>query len=613
MSTSLQDNEAALQLAASPETKLAALNNLSEALCEVDPKRALSLSDEAYALARVLSDSERAVVALLNRAWAQFNLADYGNSILSVQDGLRQARSAHLDRQEFDALTILGNNYNIIGNRAEALQCFTDTLTISKKLDNPRRVATALSSIGQQYAESGDFEQALDHYSQALTTMREFTSYPIILANILLNVSDMHNRLGNYKQAISCATEALETAQSARYASGEALALMYNGNIHRNMQDVVAAMTFYDLALTRIRATNTPFFEGMVRKEMAGLLLETNNTAKALQYLHEALALFQAQDAKPQIFEIHQQLAMAYQQVGDYASAFDQLQRFHDVKELVFNEQADNRQKTLQALYEVEKARLEAETQYNRNLTLQSEVQQSEQVISELDAYADNVAHDLRNPIGVIIGFGELLKMNLEDTLDAENLSYLTNVLAAADKMNEIVEALLTLARARKQEILPQVVDMESVLNEALQRIQTMVTQHGVTIERQGTLPSAMGNAAWLEEAFVNYIGNGIKYGGMPPHIVIGATEQEDGLIRYWVHDNGQGLSAEAKALLFRKFERLGQYKIDGHGLGLTIVKSIVEKLGGSVQVESSGIPGEGSTFSFTLRVPNDDVFDTLM
>ena len=62
--------------------------------------------------------------------------------------------------------------------------------------------------------------------------------------------------------------------------------------------------------------------------------------------------------------------------------------------------------------------------------------------------------------------------------------------------------------------------------------------------------------------------------------------------------------TAAPTQLLFRKFERLGQQKIEGHGLGLTIVKTIIEKLGGSVQVESSGIPGKGCTFSFTLRMP---------
>jgi len=300
-------------------------------------------------------------------------------------------------------------------------------------------------------------------------------------------------------------------------------------------------------------------------------------------------------------------LAQIYRRMGDFGAAFDQFALFHRVKEEVFNDQADKRQKVLQALYEVEQARYEAETQYNRILTLQAEIKQSEQIINELDAYADNVAHDLRNPIGVIVGFGGLLDMNLSNTLDEESRSYLNNMLAAADKMNDIVESLLTLARARKEQILPQVVNMDVVLDEALKRVQSLATQQQATIERKSILPMAMGNEAWLEDAFVNYISNGIKYGGTPPRIVIGATRQDNGFIRYWVQDNGPGLNADAIRLLFKKFERLGQAKIEGHGLGLTIVKTIIEKLGGTVQIESSGIPGKGSIFSFTLRSPAEN------
>jgi signal transduction histidine kinase len=110
-----------------------------------------------------------------------------------------------------------------------------------------------------------------------------------------------------------------------------------------------------------------------------------------------------------------------------------------------------------------------------------------------------------------------------------------------------------------------------------------------------------MGHASWLEEAFVNYLNNAIKYGGTPPHIRVGVQHDPSGRIRFWVRDNGAGLREAELAQLFTRFERLGQQKIEGHGLGLTIVKTIVEKLGGTVAAESSGIPGEGSTFSFTL------------
>ena len=81
----------------------------------------------------------------------------------------------------------------------------------------------------------------------------------------------------------------------------------------------------------------------------------------------------------------------------------------------------------------------------------------------------------------------------------------------------------------------------------------------------------------------------------------LGATAQPDGMVRFWVRDNGPGLASEDQARLFIPFTRLNQVRAKGHGLGLSIVRRIVEKLGGQVGVESHGLPGQGSSFFFTL------------
>src|SRR5206468_1582865 len=111
--------------------------------------------------------------------------------------------------------------------------------------------------------------------------------------------------------------------------------------------------------------------------------------------------------------------------------------------------------------------------------------------------------------------------------------------------------------------------------------------------------PTASGYAPWVEEVWTNYISNAIKYGGNPPRVELGADVDPDHMIRFWVRDNGAGLAPEQQSQLFKMYSRLGETRIQGHGLGLSIVQRIVEKLGGQVGVES--IPGQGSTFSFTL------------
>jgi len=109
----------------------------------------------------------------------------------------------------------------------------------------------------------------------------------------------------------------------------------------------------------------------------------------------------------------------------------------------------------------------------------------------------------------------------------------------------------------------------------------------------------AVGYEQWVEEVWVNYVSNAIKYGGQPPRVELGAETQPHGLVRFWVRDNGPGISPEEQARLFTPFTRLDQACVKGHGLGLSIARRIVERLGGQVAVESA--VGPGSVFSFTL------------
>ncbi len=145
---------------------------------------------------------------------------------------------------------------------------------------------------------------------------------------------------------------------------------------------------------------------------------------------------------------------------------------------------------------------------------------------------------------------------------------------------------------------------MGFVVNEAINHYKPRIEKRKVQVKLPKIWPSVIGNAQWIEEVWVNYISNAIKYGGTPPSIEIGYNINDEsnltnGTTRFWIRDNGYGISTENQKLIFKSFERLNQTKIKGHGLGLSIVKRIIEKLGGTVGVESK--VGEGSLFYFTL------------
>lgn len=220
---------------------------------------------------------------------------------------------------------------------------------------------------------------------------------------------------------------------------------------------------------------------------------------------------------------------------------------------------------------------------------------------AELDAFAHTVAHDLKGPLGVIIGFAEVLLTSYGTMASKDIFDALRHISQTGEKLNAIVEELMLLTGVRKQEVVPEPLDMRLVVREAIERLQILIQdrQAQITLRDEGAWPAVLGYAPWLEEVWVNYFSNAIKYGGQPPQMEVGAMTQRDGNVRFWMRDNGPGLSAEAQRALFTPFTRLDQVRIKGHGLGLSIVRRIVEKLGGQVGMESES--GQGSTFFFTL------------
>lgn len=225
----------------------------------------------------------------------------------------------------------------------------------------------------------------------------------------------------------------------------------------------------------------------------------------------------------------------------------------------------------------------------------------------DLNAFSHMVAHDLKSPLNVITGYATILQdiipLVIEDEEDSPT-QFLEGIVQTARKMGSIIDALLLLAEVRTKDIVLKPLDMEDIVQQVKDRFESVIEEYQATIVLPDTWPVALGYAPWIEEVWANYVHNALKYGGQPPHVELGATLQPNNQICFWVRDNGAGLSQEEQAQLFAPFTRLDGSNAKGHGVGLSIVRRIVEKLGGLVGVESKG-SGHGSTFFFILATDN--------
>jgi len=255
-----------------------------------------------------------------------------------------------------------------------------------------------------------------------------------------------------------------------------------------------------------------------------------------------------------------------------------------------------------------------------RQRRLAEEKEQAEQAIRryaaelevrnrEIDAFAHTVAHDLKNPLHLISGYAYLLEADYASKLDEVGRECLHAVTQSVDKMAGIIDALLLLSSVQREEVELVPVDTAPLVHSALDRLRHPIKKTAAEITMPDEWPACRGYGPWIEEVWVNYISNAVKYGGRPnggppPRVELGYDVGDD-QIHFWVRDNGRGLTEEEQGKLFREFTRLEGASADGHGLGLSIVRRIVNKLGGDVGVESA--EGQGSAFSFTLPVVAPD------
>jgi len=238
------------------------------------------------------------------------------------------------------------------------------------------------------------------------------------------------------------------------------------------------------------------------------------------------------------------------------------------------------------------------------NIRLTSEIQEKEKLIEDLDAFSHTVAHDLKNMLGAIVSVSDMIQSNFDEYSKEYVLELNDIILSSATKTIHITNELLTLASVRQEEINPHPVNMKKIISDSVTRLKDMINEKSAQLILPDIWPDVLGYEAWLEEIWINYLSNAIKYGGTPPVIQFGWELLNGNKAKLWIKDNGKGISEAEIEVLYTKFTRLDPHKrIEGNGLGLSIVKRIVEKLNGEVGVESQNIPGKGSKFYFVLPI----------
>jgi PAS domain S-box-containing protein len=228
-----------------------------------------------------------------------------------------------------------------------------------------------------------------------------------------------------------------------------------------------------------------------------------------------------------------------------------------------------------------------------------------EQSNQELEQFAYAASHDLQEPLRTVSSYLTLLERRNRDVLDEDAMEFIDFAVDGADRMQDMIQALLEYSRVDTRGQAFERTDMETVFGTVTNNLEVTIAESGATVDLPDSPGHVVGDVSQLVQLFQNLVENAVKYTDGEPLIDISLTRADDDVIEYAVADDGIGMEPEQLEDIFEVFQRLHtRAEFEGTGIGLSICRKIVDRHDGEIRVEST--PGEGSTFFVTLPVAGE-------
>jgi len=609
--------------------------------------------------------------------------ANYDLALAFLFKALDLLEDIQADSATAEACNWIGVTYGYLGEFGESLNYYLKAAELYENLDRPEDKAGVLNNIAQIYLRTDEPDRALAYLEESQVMLQTIGAVDE-QAEVLNSLCRVYARRNEHDLALKVGLRSASLYRQSDNALGQANVLISLGDLYRadrrytrfsaqtelhadasiNQQTQVMdwgipnnALDCYHASLDIARQIHSKF-------DMVVALLRLGDTylvdpipaldiqdrqQQALGYITLALDSAKEINARQLVYESHRLLSEIYKQMGEFALALEHFEQFHAVRDGVFSRESATRLRNLEIVHQVDAARKQAELSQLKNITLQHEIQERqdaqkqleeinlqlqdevnsrEQLISDLNAFSHMVAHDLKTPltsISIAAGLVQMQMNRLVGEHESGSFENVDRIFWLVERMNRIINELLTLASVRDEEVYSIPLNMAQIIEDAERRVAHLALETQAQVKKPASWPVALGHAPWIEEVWSNYLSNAMTYGGAPPRIELGADElepvfdtatmdsadEEDdlvlppGMVRFWIRDNGAGISPEFQPNLFQPYHMRnaenGVNPVHGHGLGLSIVKRIIEKLNGHVGIESTGVPGEGSLFYFVL------------
>jgi len=510
------------------------------------------------------------------------------------------------------ALSSIGIVHELLSDYPKALEYYSKALALYEEIGNKSGIASNLGNCGIVYELLSDYSKALEYYGKA-HDLNEELGIKDGIASMLGNCGNVYTVLSDYPKALEYYGKALDLYEELSLKSGIAINLCNCGIVYQNLLDYPKALDHYSQSLALFEELGSK--DGIAsnlcncgivyaKKEFEGY-----DPVKAEEYMLKSLAVFKEIGAKSSLFEIHQGLAELYEEQERWKEHSFHYKRYHELKEEVQSEEA--KKKAEQLDYERKTAEREKQLAIERALN-----EQRERVIGELtllnasleEANREKnevigiVAHDLKNPLTGILLTAENIRRYSEQLSRHDIVVQVQKIASTADRMKTIVMNLLDIQRIESDgfrlDIAP--ISVKAVFEECIAEYVAQASAKNISIKASISPKECiiLADSTAVQEVMDNLLSNAVKFSPSGSQIFAELTDIPDDFVRISIKDQGPGLTNDDLAKVFGKFMRLSAKPTGGEhstGLGLSIVKKLVETMGGRIRCESTA--GEGAAF----------------
>jgi signal transduction histidine kinase/uncharacterized protein HemY len=597
--------------------------------------------------------------------------AKYQESINNFQKSLQILEKFGDKREIAEKLNNLGNIHKALANNAKSLEYYTRSLNIREEINDKKGVADSYTNIGLIYYYRNNPKNAAKFHLKSLEINKK-SGDERRMANNYINLGLVYLYDKDYKNAIEYFRKSLNLKEKFNDRRGMSKCYLNLGLVYDKLKDFKKAKQSFEKSLEISKKLEYKNGISACCNYLGKMNINQGNYEKAIKYCQEGLKIAKEINSKTNIRRAYEYLSECYAKLNNYKKAYEHHILYREIYDTIFKQENIKKIAEMQIKYETEKKEQEnvilrkekkiQQLAFDKQITLRNSfiafsilvitlvififsryrikkkanvvlsekndiiTLQKNQLVDTLDELKEAnatkdkffsiIAHDLKIPFNVILGYTELLQTDYDDFTENERKSFIVEINKASQSTYNLLENLLTWARSQQRKIVivkeKLNLNLKELINKSVEPYKNNAKKKNISIINKVLDDIFIWADVYTFSTVIgNLTNNAIKFTHPEGVITISASEKNES-VEICVSDNGVGIEQEVINKLFRideSYSTKGTNNETGTGLGLILCEEFVEKNGGKITVRSQ--VGKGSDFVVTLPANHSEKENT--